>query len=155
MAWFAGASVASGQNGRSLRDHVRQHGDTNILVENCPPITGLKEIVEATQLTVEGLTTAVESGLTPKDDEVYTEYEIEVIRVFRTPLAAPRSTRGQITLSPFLMDDSLTQLGRTARERVRLRRPNHGQVLLDGGAYGNVRLSSAQRRPARDHFRLF
>jgi hypothetical protein len=83
LAWFAGTSIASGQNGRSWRDYVRQHGDTNILVDLCGPITGLKEIVEVTQLTVEGTIATAEGKLTAKEDEVYTEYEIDVIRVFR------------------------------------------------------------------------
>jgi hypothetical protein len=62
---------------------VREHGDTNLLIKSCPPIIGLKEIVEFTQLTVEGTITVAESRRTAKEDEVYTEYEIEVIRLFR------------------------------------------------------------------------
>ena len=90
VAWFAGASV-SGAQGRILwRDHVRQHGDTNILVELCGPIAGLKEIVEVTRLTVEGTITVAEGKLTAKGDEVYTEYEIDVIRV-------PKSQRLSLT----------------------------------------------------------
>ena len=34
-----------------MRDYVRQHGDTNILVTYRTPIPGLKEIVASTQLT--------------------------------------------------------------------------------------------------------
>ena len=128
--WFAGASVASEQNGRSLRDYVRQHGDTNILVELCGPVTGLKEIVESTQLTVEGTITVAEGKLAAKEDEVYTEYEIDVVRVFRAPRAARRSTPGPIDFSPFVTDAVSTRLNATT---VRLRRPYHGRVILDGG----------------------
>jgi hypothetical protein len=70
MMWFAGASVASEQNGRSLRDYIRQHGDTNILVTYRTPITGLKEIVASTQLTIEGTITVAASRLTAKEDDV-------------------------------------------------------------------------------------
>lgn len=131
VAWFAAASV-SAQDRISWRDRVRLHGDMNILTELCGPITGLKEIVEVTQLTVEGTITAAEGRLTAEGDEVYTEYEIDVIRVFRAPTAAMRSTPGPIT-SPFVTDDSLTLPGPTTRQRVRVRRPYHGRVILDGG----------------------
>jgi hypothetical protein len=96
VAWFAGASVSGAQDRISWRDHVREHGDTNILVELCGPLTGLKEIVEFTQLTVEGMVTAAEARLTVDGNDVYTEYEIDVIRVFRAPTAAMRSTSGPI-----------------------------------------------------------
>jgi hypothetical protein len=131
VAWFAAAAV-SAQDRISWRDQVRLHGDMNILVELCGPITGLKEIVEFTQLTVEGMVTAAEARLTAEGNEVYTEYEIDVIRVFRAPTAAMRSTPGPMT-SPFVTDASLTWPGPTARPRVRVRRPYHGRVILDGG----------------------
>jgi len=130
-AWFAAAS-ASAQDRISWRERVRSHGDMNILVTLSGPITGLKEIVEVTQLTVEGTITAAEGRLTAEGDEVYTEYEIDVIRVFRAPTAAMRSTAGPIT-APFVTDASLTLPDRTPRPRVRVRRPYHGRVILDGG----------------------
>ena len=132
VAWFAAASLRA-QGRISWRDHVRLHGDTNILVELCGPITGLKEIVEFTQLTVEGTITVAEGKLTAKEDEVYTEYEIDVIRVFRAPKAARRSTPGPINPSPFVTDALSTRPNATA---VRLRRPYHGRVILDGGVLG-------------------
>ena len=128
--WFAGASFSGAQHRTSWRDYVRQHGDTNILVELCGPITGLKEIVESTQLTVEGTITVAEGKLTAKEDEVYTEYEIDVIRVFRAPRAARRSTPGPMNLSPFVADALSTRPNATT---VRVRRPYHGRVILDGG----------------------
>jgi len=130
VAWFAGASVNAAQEKRSWRDFVRQHGDTNISVELCGPITGLKEIVEFTQLTVEGRITLAEGQLTAKEDDVYTEYEIDVIRVFRAPRAARRSTLGPLNLSPFVMDPLSMRPNATT---VRLRRPYHGRVELDNG----------------------
>jgi len=83
VACFAGASVGIAQGRTSWRDYVREHGDTNILVDLYGPITGLKEIVEITQLIVEGTITVAEGKLTSRGDEVYTEYEIDVIRVRR------------------------------------------------------------------------
>ena len=132
LAWFAGTSVASGQNGRSWRDYVRQHGDTNILVTYRTPITGLKEIVASTQVTIEGTITGAESRLTAKEDEVYTEYDIDVIRVFRAPRAMLRSMTAPSAPSPFIADEPLTWPNPSTGPRVRLRRPNHGQVMLDG-----------------------
>lgn len=128
--WFAGATFSGAQHRTSWRDYVRQHGDTNILVELCGPITGLKEIVESTQLTVEGTITVAEGKLTAKEDEVYTEYEIDVIRVFRAPRAARRLTPGPMNLSPFVADALSTRPNATT---VRVRRPYHGRVILDGG----------------------
>ena len=132
--WFAGASFSGAQHRTSWRDYVRQHGDTNILVDLCGPITGLKEIVEFTQLTVEGTITAAKARLTQKEDDVYTEYEIDVIRVFRAPIAAMRSTPGPMNLLPFVTDGLRTQPnGTTTKQRVGLRRPYHGRVMLDNG----------------------
>jgi hypothetical protein len=66
--WFAGASFSGAQHRTSWRDYVRQHGDANILVDLCGPITGLKEIVEFTQLTVEGTITVAQGKLTAKEE---------------------------------------------------------------------------------------
>jgi hypothetical protein len=70
VAWFAATSVGA-QHKTSWREYVRQHGDANILVELCGPITGLKEIVEFTQLTVEGMITAAEAKLTVQERRLY------------------------------------------------------------------------------------
>jgi hypothetical protein len=132
VAWFAAASVGA-QNRISWRDHLRVHGDTNILVELCGPITGLKEIVEFTQLTVEGTIAAAEGRLTAEEDQVYTEYELDVIRVFRAPMPAMRSTPGRSDPLPFVTDAPLELPAPTTRPRLRLRRPYHGRVVLDNG----------------------
>jgi hypothetical protein len=50
--------------------------------------------------------------------------------VFRAPKAARRSTPGPINPSPFVTDALSTRPNATA---VRLRRPYHGRVILDGG----------------------
>jgi hypothetical protein len=71
--------------------------------------------------------------LTAEEDEVYTEYEIDVIRVFRGPAAATRSTPGPTDhSSPFVVGAPLTRPGVT-KQRVRLQRRYHGRVVLDGG----------------------
>jgi hypothetical protein len=49
----------------------------------CGPTTGLNEIVEHTQLTVKGTVTLAESSLTLEEDGVYTDYIIDVARMFR------------------------------------------------------------------------
>jgi hypothetical protein len=50
---------------------------------------GIREVVEHTQLTVEGTVSHAESALTADEESVYTEYVIDVKRVFRmtTPVA--------------------------------------------------------------------
>jgi hypothetical protein len=85
------------------------HGDTTMTVHVCGPLTGLKEIIDIAPFTVEGTITAAESKLTAEEDEVYTEYEIDVIRVFRGPAAATRSTHGPTDQSsPFVVGAPLT-----------------------------------------------
>lgn len=79
---------------QSLRDHVRMHGDTMIVLTICGGLTELKEIIEIAPFTVEGMITVAESKLTAEEDEVYTECDIDVIRVFREPATAARSTPG-------------------------------------------------------------
>jgi hypothetical protein len=118
---------------QSLRDQVREHGDITIMLTACGGLTGLKEIIDIAPFTVEGTITAAESKLTAEEDEVYTEYEIDVIRVFRGPAAATRSTPGATDRSsPFVASAPLTRPGVT-KQRVRLRRLYHGRVALDGG----------------------
>ena len=130
VAWCAGASVSAAQ---SLRDQVREHGDITTIATACYPLTGLKEIVENTQLTVEGTVTLAEGRLTAEEDEVYTEYEIDVIRPFRVPTAATRSTPGQTDLSPFITDAPQSRPSASTILRVRLRSRYNGRVALDGG----------------------
>ena len=118
---------------QSLREHVRVHGDTTIILTACGALTGLKEIIEIAPFTIEGTITAAESKLTPEGDEVYTAYDIDVIRVFREPATAPRSPLTMTDRSsPFVASAPLARPGVT-KQRVRLQRRYHGRVALDGG----------------------
>jgi hypothetical protein len=129
LAWWTMAPL----DAQSLRDHVRMHGDTTIMLTTCGGLTGLREIIEVAPFTVEGMITVAESKLTAEEDEVYTEYDIDVTRVLREPAIAARSTPGPTALSsPFVADGPLTRPGVT-KQRVRLRRRYHGRVVLDGG----------------------
>lgn len=124
----------------SLRDLVREKGDINSELTSCGPPVGLREIVQFTQLTVEGTVAIAESSLTaaPEDsvhaDYVITDYVIDVIRVFRLPTeTATRSGPGPTDASPFVAGGPVTQPAAATPLRVRLRSPHHGRVVLDGG----------------------
>jgi len=128
-----GLWVTTPLDAQSWRDHVRQYGDTTITLTVCESLTGLKEIIDIAPFTIEGTITAAESKLTVEEDEVYTEYEIDVIRVFRAPATAARSTPGPTDQSsPFVVGAPLTQPGVT-KQRVTLRQRYQGRVVLDGG----------------------
>jgi hypothetical protein len=95
-----------------LREAVRAHGDINRFTISCPPVTGLREVVKFTSLTVEGSITVVESALHEDDRD---------------------GMPGAIGPSPFVVDDPLSRAGATAT-RVRLRVSNQGRVIVDGGS---------------------
>ena len=63
IACFAANSFGAAQSG-SLRDVVRERGDIDFITIGCGPVTGLKEILQHTQLTVEGTIALAESRLT-------------------------------------------------------------------------------------------
>ena len=129
IAWWAMAPLGA----QGWREHVRLYGDTTITLTTCGGLTGLKEIIDIAPFTVEGTITAAESKLTPGEDDVYTAYDIDVIRVFRGPATAARSTPGPTDhSSPFVAGAPLTRPGVT-KQRVRLHRLYHGRVVLDGG----------------------
>ena len=133
IACFTANSFGAAQSGW-LRDVVRERGDISFISISCGPVTGLKEIVQHTQLTVEGTITLAESRLTAAEDGVYTDYTIDAIRVFRAPaLTATRSTPGPAELSPFVAAGPVTQPSASTKLRVRLRAHDHGRVTLDGG----------------------
>jgi hypothetical protein len=118
---------------QSWREHVRVHGDTTMVLTLCGGLTGLKEIIDIAPFTLEGTITATESKLTREEDDLYTAYEIDVIRVFRAPATAARSTPGPPDQSsPFVVGAPLTRPGVTM-PRVRLYRLFHGRIVLDGG----------------------
>jgi len=109
------------------------HGDTTISLTACGGLTGLKEVIGIAPFTVEGTIAVAESKLTAEEDEVYTEYEIDVIRVFRRPEMAARSTPGPTDQSsPFVAGAPLARPGVT-KQRVTLRQRYQGRVVLDGG----------------------
>lgn len=127
--------VGAGQRG-ALREAVRTHGDINIMMSSCGPLTGLKEIVEHTQLTVEGTIARADAALHEDDQRefVYTDYIIDVTRVFRWPAASVARTRPGATMpTPFLGSPPASRPTPTAL-RVRFRAPNHGRVTLEGGS---------------------
>jgi hypothetical protein len=130
LGWWMMTALSA----QSLRDHVRMHGDTTIILTTCGGLTGLKEIIEVAPFTIEGTITTADSKLTADEQYVYTEYEIDVVRVFRgSAAAAARATPGPTDQSsPFVAGAPLTRPGAT-RPRVRLRRLFHGRVVLDGG----------------------
>ena len=129
------AVTLSASQGPSLRDLVRQHGDINPIVITCGPLVGLKELVEHTQLTVEGTVISATSSLTAAEDDVYTDYEINVIRVFRLPSQPPtRSTPGPTDGPwPFVADPPQSRPAASRTLRIVLRRITHGRVVLHGG----------------------
>jgi hypothetical protein len=131
---FGGAPAAAQR--RDLRALARTEGDLNLIWDVCGPLTGLKEVVAQTQLTVEGSITRAQSALREDDqwEYVYTEYDIDVTRAFRLPAGASRrSTPGAPASLPFVNDARLPRPGATVF-RIRLHVPNHGRVIVDGGS---------------------
>ena len=112
IATTLGSWTMTPLSAQSLRDLVRMHGDTTISLTACGGLTGLKEVIGIAPFTVEGTIAVAESKLTAEEDEVYTEYEIDVIRVFRRPEMAARSTPGPTDQSsPFVAGAPLARPG--------------------------------------------
>jgi hypothetical protein len=132
IACFAANSFSAAQSG-SLRDLVREHGDISLISISCGPVTGLREILQHTQLTIEGTITLAESRLTAEEDSVYTEYIVDATRVFRAPALTAARTPGPTELSPFIANGPVTRPSAATKLRVRLRAHDHGRVTLDGG----------------------
>jgi hypothetical protein len=96
---FSG-SLSASQRGW-VRDYVREHGDLTRQMISCGPPVGIREIVKHTQLTVEGIVSHAESGLSADEEYVYTDYVIDVTRVWRmTTRVTDRP--GSTGPSPFL-----------------------------------------------------
>jgi hypothetical protein len=124
--------VAANQRA-SLRDQVREHGDITIQVISCGPPTGLREVVQFTQLTVEGTISQMVAALTPDEADVFTDYTIDVTRVLRmAPDAMTRSTPGSTAPSPFVSDQATRTQPGPSPLRARLR-ADIGQVTVEGG----------------------
>jgi hypothetical protein len=134
VAYAAGLpSVAAAQD-HWLRDRVREQGDLALgSVISCGPPVGLKEIVEHTQLTVEGVVSRADSVLMPGEMDLYTDYVIDVTRVFRMPPAvSSRRTPGATEVSPFVAAAPVSRPGASAVQ-VRVRALYHGRLELEGG----------------------
>jgi hypothetical protein len=96
-------------------------------------LLGLKEIVENTQLTVEGVVSRADSSLMPEEDNLYTDYVIDVTRVFRmAPGMFSRGTPGATEASPFVAAAPVSRTGATPVQ-VRVRALYHGRLALEGG----------------------
>ena len=67
IACCAANSFGAAQSGW-LRDLVRERGDITFILISCGPVTGLREILQHTQLTIEGTITLAESRLTAEED---------------------------------------------------------------------------------------
>lgn len=116
-----------------LRDRVREKGDLVLgPVISCGPPTGLREIVELTQLTVEGVVSRADSALTPDEDNLYTDYVIDVTRVFRmSPALVFRRTPGATDRTPFVAPPA-SRTGASPLQ-IRVRALYHGRLGLEGG----------------------
>jgi hypothetical protein len=133
-AYAAGLpSIAAAQD-HWLRDRVRETGDLALgPFIACGGPTGLKEIVDYTQLTVEGVVSRADSALTPDESSLYTDYIIDVTRVFRMPPAmVSRRTPGATDASPFVAASPVSRPGASSLQ-VRVRALFHGRLALDGG----------------------
>lgn len=120
----------------TLREAVRTHGDINRVMDICGPPIGLKEIVEHTQLTVEGTIARADAALHEDDQRefVYTDYIIDVTRVFRWPAASVARTRPGVTMPTPFLGSTPTRRPTPTALRVRFRAPYHGRVTLEGGS---------------------
>lgn len=129
------ASPLCGAPRQSLREFVRQHGDTTQYLQGFfPPRLGIKDIVEQSSLTIEGVVSRVETSLTPDEVNIYTDVVIDVTRVFRMALQAEIAARpGPSSIpSPFVPEGGVAGPG-AATAQVRLRLMHTGTIQLDGG----------------------
>jgi hypothetical protein len=134
VAYAAGVPSVTADQDHWLRDRVRDKGDLALsAVISCGPPVGLKEIVEYTQLTVEGTVSRADSALTPDEDDLYTDYVIDVTRVFRmSPDMVSRRTPGGTEGSPFVATAPVSRAG-AAPAQIRVRALYHGRLALEGG----------------------
>ena len=113
---------------------VRRLGRVDRVTISCGPPVGLREIVQQTQLTVEGTVALVESSLSSNEDYGYTDVLIDVIRLLRLPSqTATRATPDPTVASPFVASPTPTRPLLATTLRVRLRMPHQGRVVLDEG----------------------
>ena len=134
------ATPEAAQRG-ALREMARTNGKVDRFMMCCGPTLGLKEIVEHTQLTVEGSVARVETGLheAERDEYVYTDYFVDVTRTFRAPAyVGGRTARGEAVPWPFVPGAAVSRSKATALA-VKLRVPHQGSVRVDGGTITDSR----------------
>lgn len=131
---YSVAPLGAEQRG-ALRQLARTEGTVSRFTMCCGPTLGLKEIVELTQLTIEGSVVRASAGLHEgdKDEHVYTDYLIDVARTFRAPaFTGRRAAAGDAAVPwPFITDAAQRPGSRALR--VSLRIPHQGTVRVDGG----------------------
>src|SRR5262245_16103245 len=133
-AYLLGVPQTVTAQGSRLRDLVREQGEVRLpSIISCGPPQGLKEIVDYTELTVEGIVADANSSLTAREDDVYTDYVVDVIRIFRVASTNTRTTPGAMGRSPFLTAATTSAVAFVA-PKIRVRALYHGRVALDGGS---------------------
>lgn len=130
----ASGTLAAVQRG-ALRASVRERGKIEQYMMCCGPIVGVKEIVQLSQVTVQGIVSRADSALREddRDEYVYTDYVVDVSRTFRMPAFTSRApTSGSSTPWPFITDGPATRRGANP-PRMRLRVTFQGTVQVEGG----------------------
>ena len=97
---------------------------------------GIKEVVSLTELTVDGTIARADAALHEADrgEFVYTDFVIDVTRVFRWPTGSVSLLAPVATLSsPVIPNTPANRLTPTTL-RVRLRALHHGRVVVEGGS---------------------
>jgi len=96
-----------------------------------------------------------DSALTPEEHDLYTDYVIDVTRVFRMPAIVSRRTPGATEVSPFVAAAPVSRPGASSMQ-VRVRAVYHGRLALEGGGrHPGHRVSDARTGRARDRVGLF
>jgi hypothetical protein len=130
---YSAATLGASSQRGELREYVRQYGSSSRFLQCCGPTIGVKEIVQFTQLTVEGSVVRANAELREdgRDEYVYTDYVIHVARTFRAPaFTGGRAGAGETVPWPFITDPAPK---RTRVLGVRIRVPFQGTVRVDGG----------------------
>jgi len=80
------------QSEPTLRELANQQGVSGAIIDACGPPPSLSDIVEQSDLIVEGIVTARTSYLTPDDRDVFTDYDLTIQHVLlqRKVLASSR-----------------------------------------------------------------
>jgi hypothetical protein len=131
-ACAAGLPSAAAAQDHWLRDRLKGEWALPPVICFCAPV-GLKEIVELTQLTVEGVVSRADSALAPDEDRLDTDYVIDVTRVFRiAPVLFGRGTPEATHPLPFIAASPASRAS-ASPVQVRVRAFNHGRFACKGG----------------------